>query len=114
MFHSSQAAELKAQGVEEAARDPNSKVTSADAQKVMADESKKAGIAAYTFDPNASPEEKAAAARAVRASDLPDLTIATDCLPTERTGELPPYQAACCSWSCDRHSELPELQPIES
>ena len=61
------AAELKAQGVEEAARDPNSKVTAEDAEKVMADESKKAGVAAYRFDPNASPEEKAAAARAVLA-----------------------------------------------
>ena len=58
------AAELKAQGVEEAARDPNSKVTSADAMKVMGDESKKAGIPAYSFDPNASPEEKSAAAKA--------------------------------------------------
>jgi hypothetical protein len=56
-------AELKAEGVEEAARDPQSNVTSEDAQKVMADESKKAGVAAYRFDPNASPEEKAAAAR---------------------------------------------------
>ena len=60
------AAELKAQGVEEAARDPNSKVTSADAQKVMGDESKKAGIPAYSFNPDASPEEKAATAKAVR------------------------------------------------
>ncbi len=46
----------------EAARDPNSNVTSDDAQKVMVDESKKAGVPAYRFDPNASPEEKAAAA----------------------------------------------------
>ena len=61
------AAELKAQGVEEAARDPNSKVSSADVQKVLGDESKKAGIAAYSFNPDASPEEKAAAARAVGA-----------------------------------------------
>ena len=68
----SHAAELKAQGVEEAARDPDSKVTAEDAEKVMADESKKAGVAAYRFDPNASPEEKAAAAAAVwaRASYL--------------------------------------------
>ena len=57
-------AELKAQGVEEAARDPNSNVSSEDVQKVLADESKKAGIAAYSFDPNASPEDKAAAAHA--------------------------------------------------
>ncbi len=62
---SSQAAELKAQGVEEAARDPNSKVTSDDVQKVLANESERAGITAYRFDPDASPEEKAEAARAV-------------------------------------------------
>ena len=68
MFNSRNDAELKAQGVAEAARDPHSKVTSEDAQKVMADESKRAGIAAYTFDPNASPEEKAAAAHAVSLS----------------------------------------------
>ena len=60
-------AELKAQGVEEASRDPNSKVSSADVQKVLGDESKKAGIAAYSFNPDASPEEKAASARAVGA-----------------------------------------------
>ena len=66
MFHSSQAPELKAQGVEEAARDPNSNATSEDAQKVIADESKKAGVPAFRFDPNAPPEEKAAAAKAVR------------------------------------------------
>ena len=63
---SSHASELKSQGVEEAARDPSTSVTSDDAQKFMADESKKAGAAAFRFDPNASPEEKAAAAKAVR------------------------------------------------
>ena len=67
MFSSGHAAELKAQGVEEAARDPNSKVSADDVERVMAEESKKAGIAAYTFDPDASPEEKAAAAKAVSA-----------------------------------------------
>ena len=61
----SSAAELKAQGVIEAAQDPNSSVTSADAQQKIVIESKKAGVAAFTFDPDASPEEKAAQARAV-------------------------------------------------
>ncbi|KAL9000237.1 MAG: hypothetical protein Q9169_001139 [Polycauliona sp. 2 TL-2023] len=59
----SHAAELKSQGAVEAAQDPNSTVTSQDAQHVMAAESKKAGVAAYEFDPNASPEAKAAQAR---------------------------------------------------
>lgn len=60
------AGELKSQGAAEAAQDPASTVTSQDAQNVMANESKKAGVAAYQFDPNASPEAKAAQARSVR------------------------------------------------
>ena len=59
------AAEIKMQGAVEMAQDPNSSVTSDDAQKKMVEESKKAGVPAFTFDPNASPEEKAAQARAV-------------------------------------------------
>ena len=62
---SSQAAELKSQGAIEAAQDPNSQVTAGDARKTMMEEAKKAGGVAYEFNPNASPEEKAAAARAV-------------------------------------------------
>jgi hypothetical protein len=57
--------ELKQQGAEEAARDPNSSVTAADAERVIMDESKKAGAVALEFDPDASPEEKAAQARSV-------------------------------------------------
>ena len=63
---SSHAGELKQQGAEEAARNPNSHVTAEDAERVMVDETKKAGVAAYQFDPYASPEEKAAQARSVR------------------------------------------------
>ena len=48
-----------------AAQDPNNRVTAEDAEGVMAEESKKAGIPAFRFDPNASPEEKAAQARSV-------------------------------------------------
>ena len=62
---SSRAGELKSQGAVEAAQDPNSKIGPQDAENVMAAESKKAGIPALQFDPNASPEEKAAQARAV-------------------------------------------------
>ncbi|KAL8951760.1 MAG: hypothetical protein Q9222_002281 [Ikaeria aurantiellina] len=57
------AAELKSEGAAEAARDPESNVASQDAQHVMAAESKKAGVAVFEFDPNASPEAKAAQAR---------------------------------------------------
>lgn len=59
--------EAKQQAVEDLARDPNSKVTAIDAEKVIVEESKKAGAPTFTFDPNASPEEKAAQANAVRA-----------------------------------------------
>ncbi|EHL02009.1 hypothetical protein M7I_1959 [Glarea lozoyensis 74030] len=58
------AAELKTQGVVEAAQDPNSSVTSEDAQRKIVQESKKAGVAAFEFDPDATPEQKAAQARA--------------------------------------------------
>lgn len=47
------------------ARDPDTNVTAKDAEKVIMDESKKAGAPAFEFDPNASPEEKAAQAKAV-------------------------------------------------
>ncbi|TAQ88025.1 hypothetical protein B7494_g3660 [Chlorociboria aeruginascens] len=58
------ASELKAQGAIEASRDPDSSVSADDAQAKIVRESKKAGVAAFTFNPNASPEEKAAQARA--------------------------------------------------
>jgi hypothetical protein len=58
-------AELKQQGVIEAAQDPNSSTTAADAQKKIVEESRNAGVAAFTFDPDASPEEKRRQARNV-------------------------------------------------
>jgi hypothetical protein len=61
----SSAAEIKTQGAVEMANDPNSSVTADDVEKKIVDESQKAGVAAFTFNPNASPEEKAAQARAV-------------------------------------------------
>lgn len=67
---SSSAAELKTQGVIEAANDPDTSVTAEDAGKKMVQESKKAGVAAFTFDPNASTEEKAAQAKAVCSASL--------------------------------------------
>ncbi|KAI9704934.1 MAG: hypothetical protein M1836_006714 [Candelina mexicana] len=60
---SSHAGELKQQGAEEAARDGNSTVTAEDAESTIVNETKKAGVEAYQFDPFASPEEKAAQAR---------------------------------------------------
>ncbi|KAL9130279.1 MAG: hypothetical protein Q9217_001490 [Psora testacea] len=55
--------ELKSKGAEEAAQNPNSRVTAEDAEKIMEEESKKAGVVAFQFDPNATPAEKAAQAR---------------------------------------------------
>ncbi|KAH0543566.1 hypothetical protein FGG08_002127 [Glutinoglossum americanum] len=60
----SQVRELKAQGAEEASRDQSSNVTSEDAERKIVEESKKAGYQAYQFDPDATPEQKAAQARA--------------------------------------------------
>jgi hypothetical protein len=62
---SSFTSELKQQGAAEAARDPNSDVTAEDAERVFVEESKKAGATALQFDPDATPEEKAAQAKAV-------------------------------------------------
>ncbi|CAK7566576.1 MAG: Tricalbin-2 [Sporothrix epigloea] len=64
------AGEQKQQDVIEAARDPNSTISSKDAQDKMVQESKKAGIPAFTFDPDASPEEKKAQAKAAIPDNL--------------------------------------------
>ena len=64
--HSSQTSELKTNAAVDAARDPQSSISAGDAEKIMMDESKRAGAATYHFDANASPEDKAAQAHAVR------------------------------------------------
>ncbi|KAI1124715.1 C2 domain-containing protein [Nemania abortiva] len=69
MATAQQASELKQQGAIEAARDPASAVTSDDAQKKLVEESKNAGVAAFTFDPDASTAEKKAQAKANLAND---------------------------------------------
>lgn len=61
----SRAGEFKSKGAEEAARDPQSSVNAQDAEDVITNESKKAGVPAFQFDPNATPAEKAAQARSV-------------------------------------------------
>lgn len=62
-------AELRQQGAIEtaqiAAQDPQSNLRPEDVEKALLEETKKAGMPAYQFDPHASPEEKAAAAQAV-------------------------------------------------
>jgi hypothetical protein len=58
-------AELKQQGAFEAARDPESTVSAEDAERKALTESKKAGVEAYIFDPEADPAAKAEQARSV-------------------------------------------------
>ena len=57
--------ELKQQGAIEAAQDPESKVSSNDAQRQIVANSKQAGVTAFTFNPNDSVEEKKAQVQAV-------------------------------------------------
>lgn len=76
MLHSFKS-ELKQQGAIEAAQDLDSSVTAQDAERVLVDESKKAGGTALEFDPDATPEEKAAQARAV--SPMPPTTGRSHC-----------------------------------
>jgi hypothetical protein len=59
------AEELKAQGVVEASRDPDSSVNAQDAEKALKDHALAGGAAAFEFNPDASPEEKAAQAKDV-------------------------------------------------
>jgi hypothetical protein len=58
-------ADIKAQAAVDMARDPSTTVTAEDAQRKMVEENLKAGVPAFTFDPDATPEQKAAQARAV-------------------------------------------------
>ena len=57
--------ELRQQGAVEAARDSQNSVDAEDAEHKLVQETKKAGLDAYQFDPDASPEAKAAQARSV-------------------------------------------------
>lgn len=61
--------EMKEEGMIEAAselaQDPHSKVNPEKVEEILVEDSKEAGAAAYQFDPNASPEDKAAAAESV-------------------------------------------------
>ena len=99
---SSHAGELKSQGAAEAARDPNSKVTSEDAERKMVEESRRAGIAAFQFDPNASAEEKAAQAHSVSFPDAWNSEILTLKSPGFTSGISPPEEAWRCS-NCHRY-----------
>jgi hypothetical protein len=66
-----EAQELKQQGVIEAAENPETTVTADDAQKEIVKQSQNAGVPAFQFDPDATPEQKRAQARAVSTSYCP-------------------------------------------
>ncbi|KAJ4326786.1 Tricalbin-2 [Fusarium piperis] len=70
MSTAKEASELKQQGAVEAAANPESSVSAADAQKEIVEESRNAGVAAFTFDPDASPEQKKAQAKAAIPPEL--------------------------------------------
>jgi hypothetical protein len=55
----------KADAAIELAQDPDSSVTANVAEKEIVHQSKQAGVLAFEFDPDATPEQKAAQARAV-------------------------------------------------
>lgn len=65
MATAAQEAELKQQGAFEASRDPTNPVSAKDAELKALMETKKAGVQAYMFDPDATPEQKAAQAKSV-------------------------------------------------
>ncbi|KAL2213575.1 tricalbin [Sarocladium strictum] len=70
MATASEAAELKVEGVVEAAENPNSSVTAEAAEHEIVEQSKNAGVAAFQFDPDASPAEKRAQAKAAIPAEL--------------------------------------------
>jgi Ca2+-dependent lipid-binding protein len=65
--------ELKSQTAVEGAQDPNSPVTAQDAEKIIHEEARAGGAAAFSFDPDASPEEKAAQIKQTAIIDGPSL-----------------------------------------
>lgn len=64
-IHNEFSSEEKQNAAIEAASDPNSSITSGQAQKIVEDQAKASGAQAFSFDPNASAQDKAAQARAV-------------------------------------------------
>jgi hypothetical protein len=92
------ASELKQQAAIDAAQDPNSPVTAAQAARAVVEEARKGGSAAYTFDPHASPEEKAAQAKAVcMDTSYPRQMATLTCPRTANPKQLPPRaQPQCC------------------
>ncbi|KIW09267.1 uncharacterized protein PV09_00189 [Verruconis gallopava] len=94
--------ELKTQGLVEASQDPDSNVTSQDVEKKILEESKKAGVPAFHFNPDASAEDKRAQLREATANIRPHrehkaATLVSDVddgQPSAYSNDLPPPSKA--------------------
>lgn len=89
-----------------AAQDPESTTTADDAQREMVAESRNAGVTAFNFDPDATPEQKRAQAAAV-------------CLPSKSTPPAPTTlqgssSCAAIHSAARRGTLLPSLLTIAS
>ncbi|KAF3769104.1 tricalbin [Cryphonectria parasitica EP155] len=85
------AEELKQQGAMEASRDPESSVTAEDAEKKILEETRSAGVAAFKFNPDASPAEKKAQAREAVPEGFHSNRRKGAALVTDRDGGEPDY-----------------------
>ncbi|GAW20606.1 hypothetical protein ANO14919_101140 [Xylariales sp. No.14919] len=121
MATAQQASELKQQGAIDAARDPASSVDADDAQKKLVEESKNAGVAAFTFDPDASPEQKRAQAKANIPNDPrrerkpKGVALVTDVDDGNKVSyDLPtPSKAGVVEFSKDEHGKPIQEQTLE-
>ncbi|CAL5869238.1 uncharacterized protein PFLUO_LOCUS3466 [Penicillium psychrofluorescens] len=96
--------EMKEEGVIEAAQelhqDPQSKVNPDKVEEMLVDETRKAGVPAYQFDPDASPEDKAEAAgsgaprESLRDKKPKGMAVVTDKNDGVADYDLPPPQSA--------------------
>ncbi|KAL2010877.1 hypothetical protein VTN00DRAFT_3595 [Thermoascus crustaceus] len=114
--------ELKQQGAievaQEAAQDPQSDLNPEAVEKVLLEESRKAGAPAYQFDPDATPEEKAAVVKARVPPNFhhekkqPGIGIITDIdTGAPEKDELPPPAKPAASVSVAEASKEDEDKP---
>ncbi|WEW58994.1 Tricalbin-2 [Emydomyces testavorans] len=87
--------ELKQKGAVEAAQDPQSNIRPESVEKILVEESKKAGSTAHQFDPNATPEQKKEQVDMTVPKDLhrdrkpPAVAVATDIVNGTANGTTP-------------------------
>ena len=105
------ASEFKQQDALEAAHDPDSSVTAEAAEDTALREAMAAGSAAFQFDPDASPEEKAAQLRSVNnpaltPSEIVKLINILQHIPADFHHERKPNAIALVTDIVSNHSEL--------